>query len=119
MNSINHGICSSRIASRGIALTDLLSDDLDTSGSSQDQLSEIQASSSSSTRVSISPLVRLKEKIGRLWLYTVQRWPAVCQFPFILILYCMNKFEYWKRSSHVKSSMISLKCLHIKEYCVK
>lgn len=68
---------SSRIASRGIALTDLLSDDLDTSGISQDQLSEIQASSSSSPRVSISPFVRLKEKIGRLWLNTVQRWPAV------------------------------------------
>ncbi|XP_071742066.1 peroxisome biogenesis factor 10 [Rutidosis leptorrhynchoides] len=68
---------SSRIASRGIALTELLSDDLETSGSGQDQLSVTQASSSSSPRVSSSPLVRLKEKIGHLWLHTVRRWPAV------------------------------------------
>ncbi|KAI3814793.1 hypothetical protein L1987_14437 [Smallanthus sonchifolius] len=68
---------SSRIASRGIALTESLSDDLETSGSSQDQLSVIQASSSPSPVVSISRFSRLKEKIGRLWLHTVQRWPAV------------------------------------------
>ncbi|KAL8223539.1 hypothetical protein R6Q57_019014 [Mikania cordata] len=67
---------SSRIASRGIALTESLSDDLETSGSSQDQLSVFQASSSS-PMVSISRFSRLKEKIGRLWLHTVQRWPAV------------------------------------------
>ncbi|KAI3711846.1 hypothetical protein L1987_70394 [Smallanthus sonchifolius] len=68
---------SSRIASRGIALTESLSDDLETSGSRQDQLSVIQASSSPSQVVSISHFSRLKEKIGRLWLHTVQRWPAV------------------------------------------
>ncbi|KAK9060602.1 hypothetical protein SSX86_021308 [Deinandra increscens subsp. villosa] len=68
---------SSRIASRGIALTESLSDDLETSGSNQDQLSVVQASSSPSPVVSISRFSRLKEKVGRLWLQTVQRWPAV------------------------------------------
>ncbi|KAL8242843.1 hypothetical protein R6Q59_013145 [Mikania micrantha] len=68
---------SSRIASRGIALTESLADDLETSGSSQDQSSVFQASSSSSPMVSASRFSRLKEKIGRLWLHTVQRWPAV------------------------------------------
>lgn len=70
---------SSRLASRGIALTESLSDDLhgDTAGSSQGQSSVVQASSSHSPIVSISRLSRLKEKIGGLWLYTVQRWPAV------------------------------------------
>ncbi|KAJ0677263.1 hypothetical protein HanOQP8_Chr12g0434891 [Helianthus annuus] len=67
---------SSRIASRGIALTESLSDDLETSRSSQDQSSAIQASSTSPV-VSVSRLSRLKEKVGRLWLHTVQRWPAV------------------------------------------
>ncbi|KAJ0724537.1 putative transcription factor C2H2 family [Helianthus annuus] len=67
---------SSRIASRGIALTESLSDDLETSRSSQDQSSAIQASSPSLV-VSVSRLSRLKEKVGRLWLHTVQRWPAV------------------------------------------
>ncbi|KAD2394121.1 hypothetical protein E3N88_41098 [Mikania micrantha] len=69
---------SSRIASRGIALTESLADDLETSGSSQDQSSVFQASSSSSPMVSASRFSRLKEKIGRLWLHTVQRWPALC-----------------------------------------
>ncbi|KAJ9538322.1 hypothetical protein OSB04_031055 [Centaurea solstitialis] len=70
---------SSRLASRGIALTDSLSDDLHegTVGSSQGQSSVAQASSSHSPVVSISRLSRLKEKIGGLWLYTVQRWPAM------------------------------------------
>lgn len=69
---------SSRLASRGIALTESLSDDLhgDIAGSSQGQLSVVQASSHSPI-VSISRLSRLKAKIGGLWLYTVQRWPAV------------------------------------------
>ncbi|KAI7757387.1 hypothetical protein M8C21_001916 [Ambrosia artemisiifolia] len=68
---------SSRIASRGIALSESLSDELETSGSSQDQSSAIQASSSPSSVVSVSRFTRLKEKIGRFWLHTVQRWPAV------------------------------------------
>lgn len=82
MNSINHVICSSRIASRGIALSDSLSDELETSGSTQDQLATNQASSSSPI-VSSSPFSRLKSRISGLWLNTVQRWPAVCHFPFI------------------------------------
>ncbi|XP_076888583.1 peroxisome biogenesis factor 10-like [Bidens hawaiensis] len=68
---------SSRIASRGIALTESLSDDFETSGSSQDQLSAIQSSSSPSPVVSISRFSRFKENFSRIWLHTVQRWPAV------------------------------------------
>nr|XP_043624527.1 peroxisome biogenesis factor 10 [Erigeron canadensis] len=68
---------SSRIASRGMALTESMSDDLDTfRSSSEDQLSMIHVPSPS-PRVSISPLSRLKEKIGGIWLHIVQRWPAV------------------------------------------
>ncbi|KVH93610.1 Peroxisome biogenesis factor 10 [Cynara cardunculus var. scolymus] len=69
---------SSRLASRGIALTESLSDDLhgDTARSSQGQESVVQASSHLPV-VPISRLSRFKEKIGGLWLYTVQRWPAV------------------------------------------
>ncbi|GJS28530.1 peroxisome biogenesis factor 10 [Tanacetum coccineum] len=67
---------SSRIASRGIALSESLSDELETSGSAQDQLSTNQ-SSSSSPIVSTSPFSRLKSRISGLWLNTVQRWPAV------------------------------------------
>ncbi|XP_076936881.1 peroxisome biogenesis factor 10-like [Bidens hawaiensis] len=68
---------SSRIASRGIALTESLSDDFETSGSSQDQLSAIQSSSSPSPVVSVSRFSRFKENFSRIWLHTVQRWPAV------------------------------------------
>ncbi|PWA56715.1 peroxin 10 [Artemisia annua] len=67
---------SSRIASRGIALSESLSDELETSGSTQDWLATDQASSSSPI-VSSSPFSRLKSRISGLWLNTVQRWPAV------------------------------------------
>lgn len=70
---------SSRIASRGIALTESMSDDIqgETSRSSQGQPSASQPSSSPSPVVSISPLSRLKDKISGVWLHTVQRWPAM------------------------------------------
>ncbi|KAL4590170.1 hypothetical protein LXL04_003093 [Taraxacum kok-saghyz] len=61
---------SSRIASRGIALTESMSDDIHGQQASS-------SSSSSSPVVSISPLSRLKEKISSLWLHTVERWPAM------------------------------------------
>ncbi|PWA47724.1 peroxin 10 [Artemisia annua] len=63
---------SSRIASHGIALSDSLSDELETSGSTQDQLATNQASSSSPI-VSSSPFSRLKSRISGLWLNTVHR----------------------------------------------
>ncbi|PON77367.1 Peroxisome biogenesis factor [Parasponia andersonii] len=74
---------SSRIASRGIVLADSQSDDLfgsNVSGSNRAYSSVMVDSSSTSTSTSeqsVSALARLKQKINRLWLYAVQRWPAV------------------------------------------
>ncbi|KAA8538767.1 hypothetical protein F0562_028338 [Nyssa sinensis] len=72
---------SSRVASRGIALSDSLSDDLhgtNASGSNQVQPSSFtEIPSSSASGASVSALLRVKEKISGLWLYAVQRWPSV------------------------------------------
>ncbi|KAL6965749.1 hypothetical protein U1Q18_036804, partial [Sarracenia purpurea var. burkii] len=69
----------SRVASRGIALTDSLSDDLYTNDASQSD--RVQSSavveylSSSMSGPSLSVLSRWKQRISGLWLYAVQRWP--------------------------------------------
>ncbi|XP_059662038.1 peroxisome biogenesis factor 10 [Cornus florida] len=72
---------SSRVASRGIVLADSLSGDLydnNSPGSSQVQSSAVtEMPSSSASAASVSLLSRLKEKISRLWLSAVQRWPSV------------------------------------------
>ncbi|KAK3041737.1 hypothetical protein RJ639_000661 [Escallonia herrerae] len=72
---------SSRVASRGIALTDSLPDDLyghNAVGSSRVQESAGTGVPSSSTSgASISTLSRLKEKLSRLCLHAVRRWPSV------------------------------------------
>ncbi|PWA69451.1 peroxin 10 [Artemisia annua] len=73
---------SSRIASRGIALSESLSDELETSRSTQDQLATNQASSSSPI-VSSSPFSRLKSRISGLWLHTVL--PLAREFLHLLL----------------------------------
>ncbi|KAL3497428.1 hypothetical protein ACH5RR_040160 [Cinchona calisaya] len=66
---------SSRIASRGMTLTDSLSDDLfiDANQSTLVQPPETDEISVSSS----SALSRLKAKVLGFWSYAVQRWPAV------------------------------------------
>ncbi|KAK3023345.1 hypothetical protein RJ639_042743 [Escallonia herrerae] len=81
---------SSRVASRGIALTDSLPDNLyghNAVGSSQVQESAGTGVPSSSTSgASISTLSRLKEKLSRLWLHVVRRWPSVNEHFLHLIM---------------------------------
>ncbi|KAL0329727.1 UNVERIFIED_CONTAM: Peroxisome biogenesis factor 10 [Sesamum radiatum] len=72
---------SSRIASQGITMADLLSDDIidnETISSSQIQSSaSAEMSSSLNSGVPLSALSRLKARITGLWLYAVRRWPSV------------------------------------------
>lgn len=72
---------SSRVTSRGIALTDSLSDELYgdiAAGRSQTQPYElIEVSSSSTSGSSVSALSRLKHRISGLWSYVVRRWPSM------------------------------------------
>ncbi|XWS17596.1 hypothetical protein CRYUN_Cryun33cG0080500 [Craigia yunnanensis] len=72
---------SSRIASRGITLTELQSDEFYNSNAPERSQVEsstgIEISLPSESRVSISALSRMKEKLGGMWLHAVQRWPAV------------------------------------------
>ncbi|KAK9081519.1 hypothetical protein Syun_030843 [Stephania yunnanensis] len=69
---------SSRVAARGIILANSPSDELsgiDTDGRNQVQYSmSAEVPSSSSSGVS---LLTLKQKLHRLWLYAVQKWPTV------------------------------------------
>ncbi|XP_077230010.1 peroxin 10 isoform X1 [Tasmannia lanceolata] len=75
---------SSRVAARGIILADSQSDEL--FGNNGPQRNRVQfsvgteSSSSSANGRSISALSRLKEKVHRLWLSAVQRWPSVLPF---------------------------------------
>ncbi|KAL7169233.1 hypothetical protein ACSBR2_034304 [Camellia fascicularis] len=72
---------SSRVASRGIALTDSLSDDLygnDAPVSSQVQSSAVATiPSASASGANVSVLSRLKQKISGLWLYAIRTWPSM------------------------------------------
>ncbi|KAK1369389.1 Peroxisome biogenesis factor 10 [Heracleum sosnowskyi] len=71
---------SSRVASRGIALNDSLSDELfgyEAAGSSHAR-SPVLIDVSPST--SVSAVSRLRQKIKGLWLYAVQRWPSMLPF---------------------------------------
>ncbi|KAJ7966367.1 Peroxisome biogenesis factor 10 [Quillaja saponaria] len=72
---------SSRIASRGIVLADSQSDEVygeNAPGNSQFQFFALtELPSSSAPGASVSAITRLKGKFSRLWLYMVQRWPAV------------------------------------------
>ncbi|KAK8523302.1 hypothetical protein V6N13_113252 [Hibiscus sabdariffa] len=72
---------SSRIASRGITLADLQSDEFySNSGSERSQVASstgIEISLPSESTVSVSALSRLKEKLHGMWLHAVQRWPAM------------------------------------------
>ncbi|OMO86464.1 hypothetical protein COLO4_21126 [Corchorus olitorius] len=72
---------SSRIASRGITLADLQSDEVysnNASERSQEQSSTgIEVSSPSESRASVSALSRLKQKLSGMWLRAIQRWPAI------------------------------------------
>ncbi|KAL1833821.1 hypothetical protein ACET3Z_003472 [Daucus carota] len=72
---------SSRVASRGIALNDSLSDELfghEAAGSSNIQSPVLIDVSPSSTPV--SAISRLRQKIKGLWLNAVQRWPSMLPF---------------------------------------
>ncbi|CAN1217279.1 Peroxisome biogenesis factor 10 [Linum perenne] len=72
---------SSRLASRGIALSELQSDESYgemAPGNSQVQASVmVDVSSYSMPGASVSILSSLKQKLYSLWLHTVQRWPAI------------------------------------------
>ncbi|GMI89364.1 peroxin 10 [Hibiscus trionum] len=72
---------SSRIASRGITLADLQSDEFySNSGSERSQVESstgIEISLPSESTASVSVLSRLKEKFHGMWLHAVQRWPAM------------------------------------------
>ncbi|PWA48767.1 peroxin 10 [Artemisia annua] len=92
-----------RVSSR-IALSESLSDELETYGSTQDWLATDQASSSSPI-VSSSPFSRLKSRISGLWLNTVQRWPAVLPLAreFLQLLLRTNlMFFYFEDFSYLK-----------------
>lgn len=75
---------SSRIASRGMTLSDSESDELhsdneiDVSQFHSSTTTEIASSSSSRTSASVSS--RLKRKLNGLWLSLVRRWPTVLPF---------------------------------------
>ncbi|KAK9273166.1 hypothetical protein L1049_017973 [Liquidambar formosana] len=81
---------SSRVAARGIALSDSLSDELygdNAPGSSEAHSSAVTGiSSSSASGVSVSTLSRLKETFKGFWLYAVQRWPTMLPFARELLL---------------------------------
>ncbi|EOY30020.1 PREDICTED: peroxisome biogenesis factor 10 isoform X1 [Theobroma cacao] len=72
---------SSRIASRGITLAELQSDEFYSNNASDRNQVEsstgIEISLSPESRDSVSALSRLKEKLNGMWLHAVQRWPAV------------------------------------------
>ncbi|KAK8654787.1 hypothetical protein V6N13_107385 [Hibiscus sabdariffa] len=72
---------SSRIASRGITLADLQSDEFySNSGSERSQVGSstgIEISLPSESSVSVSAVSRLREKLHGMWLHAVQRWPAM------------------------------------------
>ncbi|GMH10760.1 hypothetical protein Nepgr_012601 [Nepenthes gracilis] len=72
---------SSRVASRGIVLAESQSDELnDSNAPSSSQLQSPvhpEIPSSSASGVSNSPISRLKEKLQRLSVYAIQRWPSV------------------------------------------
>ncbi|XP_024022697.1 peroxisome biogenesis factor 10 [Morus notabilis] len=72
---------SSRVASRGIVLADSQSDDVfgdDAFGSNRVNSSVVMESpTTSASEQPVSAMTRLKQKINRLWVYAVQRWPAV------------------------------------------
>lgn len=72
---------SSRVASRGIVLADSQSDDVfgnDAWGSNRvNSPVMIDNPTTSSSEQSVSAITSLRQKIYRLWLYAVQRWPAV------------------------------------------
>ncbi|PPR97044.1 hypothetical protein GOBAR_AA23609 [Gossypium barbadense] len=78
---LNFPLCSSRIASRGITLADLQSDEFySNSGSERSQVESstgVEISLPSESTASVSALSRLKEKLRGMWLRAVQRWPAV------------------------------------------
>ncbi|XP_021744299.1 peroxisome biogenesis factor 10-like isoform X1 [Chenopodium quinoa] len=68
---------SSRIASRGMFLTESHSDDFSVSNAPSNSQTGSETSTSSTSQVSRSSLSRLKEKFRRLRLYIIQRWPTV------------------------------------------
>ncbi|XVE70846.1 hypothetical protein DITRI_Ditri10aG0103300 [Diplodiscus trichospermus] len=72
---------SSRIASRGITLAELESDEFYRSnapGRSQIESSTgVEVSLPPESRTPVSALSRLKEKLSGMWLHAVQRWPAM------------------------------------------
>ncbi|KAG5555919.1 hypothetical protein RHGRI_006539 [Rhododendron griersonianum] len=77
---------SSSVASRGVTLSDSLSDDLygdDVSERNQDQSHTVaELTSSSASEAPVSALSRWKLKINGLWLYAVRKWPSVTLFFF-------------------------------------
>ncbi|XP_062099548.1 peroxisome biogenesis factor 10 [Humulus lupulus] len=89
---------SSRVASRGIVLADSLSED--PYGSNSDRVNSstmIDSSSTSTSEQSVSVLTRLKQKINRLWLSGIQRWPAVLPLAreFLLLLVRANLMFFY------------------------
>ncbi|XP_011081625.1 peroxisome biogenesis factor 10 isoform X2 [Sesamum indicum] len=94
---------SSRIASQGITMADLLSDDIidnETISNSQIQSSaSAEMSSSFNSGVPLSALSRLKARITGVWLYAVRRWPSVLPFArecFMLVLRANLMFFYFE-----------------------
>ncbi|XP_052189523.1 peroxisome biogenesis factor 10 [Diospyros lotus] len=71
---------SSRVASRGIALANSLSDDQfenNAPGSNQARSSAVSENLSSPSTAAISVLSKLKQKLKGLWLYIVRTWPSM------------------------------------------
>lgn len=84
-------VCSSRIASQGIALDDPFDDSYPFSVASElssrvEASSATEIASSSTSRAHPSVLSRFKTKIRECWLYAVQRWPSVCSLPCKLLV---------------------------------
>ncbi|CAN4115827.1 unnamed protein product [Withania somnifera] len=71
---------SSRVASRGITLSDSMADypfgDVPTSNNEAEASPTVDLQSSYTSTPSISALSRLKAKITDFWLYAVRRWPS-------------------------------------------
>ncbi|KAL8497121.1 hypothetical protein ACS0TY_020702 [Phlomoides rotata] len=94
---------SSRIASQGISMADLLSDDIidnEATSSSQIQPSvSAEMTTSSDSEVPVSILSRLKARITGLWLYPIRRWPSVLPMArecFMLILRTNLMYFYFE-----------------------
>ena len=93
---------SSRVASRGIVLSDSQFDD-DFFGSEAfgstlvSSAVTVDGPSTSSLEQSVSTFTRLKQRVNRLWIRAVQRWPVVLVCAVMYLSFYVN----WIRNQFI------------------